>query len=499
METLSGTALALIVGGVLFWTVYAWLSQYNLDRYGDMVENYAWGIGWQWGYSKHPPLFGWITAAWFSVLPRTDIAYYLLSAVNAGVAVAALLMIARRFMAPGRQALMVVIAWILPTFGFLAITYNANAAMLPFWALAALFWVRLVEGQRYADALGLGITLGLAMLAKYHSATLALSLLAWFLMDPKGRQMLATPLPWIAAIASFAVFAPHFVWLVENDFSSITYAAEQDPVSFAGAVFFVGVFALTCLLCCAISLIACLPYRRWRDGAVLFDLSFWPVWMGTALGRATLAFVFGPLLLTVVLGLVMSVQLNTQWLVPLLTGMPLVLAMLLPASRLQARPGLHWKWAATLAIIFLALAPAIKRIVLASPVVYLDAPMRQMARETETIFESRYDTPLTVAGGEQALANALAFYGRTVRFAVANGSFAATPWVSPEEVEASGSVFVCALFNEATCLARAEQYLGRIETTQDLTIDPPEGSGARSTWTFTIHMRGPADASSGVD
>ncbi len=95
LTPLSRTALVAIGAAVLFWTAYSTQTQYNLDGYGDMVENYGWGIGWQWGYSKHPPLFGWITAAWFELFPRTDSAYYLLSAVNAQLAVLAGLFVAR--------------------------------------------------------------------------------------------------------------------------------------------------------------------------------------------------------------------------------------------------------------------------------------------------------------------------------------------------------------------------------------------------------------------
>jgi hypothetical protein len=34
----------ILVALVLFWTVFASLSRYNLDIHGDMVENFAWGL-----------------------------------------------------------------------------------------------------------------------------------------------------------------------------------------------------------------------------------------------------------------------------------------------------------------------------------------------------------------------------------------------------------------------------------------------------------------------
>ena len=58
---MSSAALVLVVCATLFWTVYPQLTQLNLDPFRDMLENHAWGIRWQWGNSKHPPLFGWLT------------------------------------------------------------------------------------------------------------------------------------------------------------------------------------------------------------------------------------------------------------------------------------------------------------------------------------------------------------------------------------------------------------------------------------------------------
>src|SRR5690606_1471898 len=84
----SRVNVALLIGAfILIWTVYPTFTRINLDQYGDMLENYAWGIGWQWGYFKHPPFFTWTTAAWFEIFPNADWAYYLLSALNAGLAI----------------------------------------------------------------------------------------------------------------------------------------------------------------------------------------------------------------------------------------------------------------------------------------------------------------------------------------------------------------------------------------------------------------------------
>ncbi|MGO9446172.1 MAG: hypothetical protein ACLPXB_15560, partial [Thiobacillaceae bacterium] len=78
------TALYILAFCLVWWAAFS-ISRSYLDS-ADMVENYAWGREWQWGTNKHPPLFGWITAAWFAIVPTKDWAYYLLNELNLGAA-----------------------------------------------------------------------------------------------------------------------------------------------------------------------------------------------------------------------------------------------------------------------------------------------------------------------------------------------------------------------------------------------------------------------------
>ena len=41
------------------------------DLHNDVLEAYALGQELQFGYDKHPPFWGWVAYAWFSVFPRT--------------------------------------------------------------------------------------------------------------------------------------------------------------------------------------------------------------------------------------------------------------------------------------------------------------------------------------------------------------------------------------------------------------------------------------------
>ena len=116
-QSVPRLADALVLASVVFWTLYTDWSQYNLDQFGDMLENYAWGIRWQLGNPHHPPLFGWITAAWFLVFPRTDFAYHALAAANIALSLLVMLQIAKRYLGASQLVLSVAVALVLPLLG----------------------------------------------------------------------------------------------------------------------------------------------------------------------------------------------------------------------------------------------------------------------------------------------------------------------------------------------------------------------------------------------
>lgn len=80
MENISCSSIfSLLLYTLLIWWLAHVISDSNLDKYDDMLEAYSWGSLWSWGHDKHPPLFGWIAAAWFQIFPHDNMFFYLLS------------------------------------------------------------------------------------------------------------------------------------------------------------------------------------------------------------------------------------------------------------------------------------------------------------------------------------------------------------------------------------------------------------------------------------
>src|SRR5690606_33935824 len=84
----SKKAIAWMSGACLAWAFVSFFSSGILDRYSDMLENYAWSQPFLLGTHKHPPFFAWVVGVWFAIFPQTDWAYRLLSYTNVLVGLA---------------------------------------------------------------------------------------------------------------------------------------------------------------------------------------------------------------------------------------------------------------------------------------------------------------------------------------------------------------------------------------------------------------------------
>src|SRR5438067_9624591 len=61
------------------WTAYAIVAKSTQGIHADMAEIFSWSWDLEWGTHKHPPLLPALVSLWFSVLPVSDWAYYLLA------------------------------------------------------------------------------------------------------------------------------------------------------------------------------------------------------------------------------------------------------------------------------------------------------------------------------------------------------------------------------------------------------------------------------------
>ncbi|MBB4064631.1 glycosyltransferase family 39 protein [Gellertiella hungarica] len=441
----SRVLLPLILIGifVLALTLHGYLSRPSLDRYGDMYENYAWGVLWQWGYYKHPPFFGWETAAWFLVFPRTDFFYFLLAGVNAGVALVALWRIANRFGGTGFQVLVLALAMVMPPISFLGLNFNANSAMTPIWALLFLFYLRGLEKGRLGDAVAIGAFGAIAMLTKYHSVVMLGALLIHAVTDREARALLFSRFGLVAMLAFAAVIGPHLLWLYGNDFLPITYAAEQDDgegPNFPDSA----LFLVTPLGYCALSMVVARSMRGLRDAFPLVPVGqVRDVW-ARAEGRALIHFAVWPLLLTILLGYLADAELSAVWGIPFYTAYAVIIALLVPPVYYEA----HIRRAIGAILIFsaliVAIAPFWYRFESNVDSGYYNAPLPAISAEVDRVWEEAGGPEGFVIFGQAALANPVSFYSKLDPITLEADSFeVARHYMTPEQALKRGMLGLC--------------------------------------------------------
>jgi 4-amino-4-deoxy-L-arabinose transferase-like glycosyltransferase len=444
LHRISVVALALIVGATVFWTVYPHLTQLNLDAYIDMLENHAWGIRWQWGNPNHPPLFGWLTAAWFEIFPRTDLSYRLLAALNIGAGLGLMVLIARRFLTPSEQAAAVMVALVMPPLGFLAFTYNANSAMLPFWAGTILFYLRVIERRRMADAALLGAFAGAAILSKYFAAVLLLALLGHALSNRQTRAILASPIPVVAAIVFLLVVGPHLLWLFGNGFSSVVFATRKQGDASIVALMRSQIEFLIAQPLYALPGLAVLGLlRRPNDGSPWFDRRAIAAAFGSTSGKLLLWTGLATVPLTMALALVLQVPLTSNWSLPIFSVVPIVLTLLLPRPVAERMRGWTIGLSIGFMVLMLALSPLIRSQILERAHANNALPLRALAEASGALWSDGVDEDVAFVAGHRFYAMAASFYLPSRPHFLEGPDIARQPWAQGDPLARSGVLVIC--------------------------------------------------------
>ena len=171
----------LLVLHVCWWTLTQALATANLDRYGDMLENYAWGQVLEWGSFKHPPLFAWVTGLWFRLTPLSDFSYHCMAYLNVALGLAGVALLARAMRLSALALPTIVLLCLAFPYSTLAAKFNANAVLLSVWPWVVLAWWHSLHQIKRSSALLWSVSFGflaaLAMLGKYYSGVLLLSLI----------------------------------------------------------------------------------------------------------------------------------------------------------------------------------------------------------------------------------------------------------------------------------------------------------------------------------
>jgi 4-amino-4-deoxy-L-arabinose transferase-like glycosyltransferase len=194
-----------------------------------------------WGYVDHPPLSVAVLAVVRGTLGESLFALHLIPAVMACATVVLVGLLARE-LGGGRtaQGLAALATFAAPVYQGVAGFYSMNAFEPAIWCGAALLLARIANGADPRLWLALGAVLGVGLLNKISVLGLGAGLAVGLVLT-RERRWLATPWPWACAAIAMALFAPHVLWQVRNDWPTPEFMrnatnlklVSKSPVDFA--------------------------------------------------------------------------------------------------------------------------------------------------------------------------------------------------------------------------------------------------------------------------
>ena len=107
--------------------------------------------------------------------------------------------------------------------------FNVYICELPFWALTVYFFWKSIKSTKINNWVLLGFFAGLGVLSHYTFLylVLAIGLYSLYLLVNKKINVKCL----IAFIPFFLILFPHINWLVENNYTTLTYAFHRTGIS----------------------------------------------------------------------------------------------------------------------------------------------------------------------------------------------------------------------------------------------------------------------------
>ena len=209
---------------LIVWTLVPSITNKNLPL--DTIEALAWGSNLDWGFSKHPPMSAFFLEVFYKIFGAQDWAYYLLSQIFVILSFLFIWVFSKDFF---KKKINIFLSILLLEgiyfYNYTTPEFNVYITQLPFWALTILFCWRGLKQNKTLDWLCFGIFAALGVLSHYLFLYLLFSLdiLFFYLLLKRKINFKFC----VSLVTFILVLLPHFIWLIENDFITLSYAFRR--------------------------------------------------------------------------------------------------------------------------------------------------------------------------------------------------------------------------------------------------------------------------------
>jgi 4-amino-4-deoxy-L-arabinose transferase-like glycosyltransferase len=218
-----------VTAHLIFWTLIPSLTNHNLPL--DTIEALAWGNNLDWGFNKHPPMSAFFPEVFYQIFGSRDWVYYLLSQIFVVISFYYVFKFSNEIFKNKLLGLIsVLLIEAVYFYNFTTPEFNVNVCQLPFWSLTVYYSWKIYSGKeiKFLDCFLVGLFAAFGFLSKYLFIYLLVSidlLFIYLIFFKKDRKF---DFKYLITLEVFlVVLVPHFIWLYNNDFITITYGLAR--------------------------------------------------------------------------------------------------------------------------------------------------------------------------------------------------------------------------------------------------------------------------------
>ena len=216
-----------LLSHLVIWVLIPTISNDNLPL--DTIEALAWGSNLDWGFNKHPPLSAFAVKVFYQIFGNQDWAYYFLSQLFVVSTFFIIFKFSEDFFKNKIHCLIsILLLEGIFFYNFTTPEFNVNVCQLPFWALTVYYCWKGLKKNDITSWLLFGLFAGLGILSKYLFVYLLIALDVFFIYLIIKRKFNFKC--FVSLISFFIVLLPHLIWLVDNNYITVTYALHRTGI-----------------------------------------------------------------------------------------------------------------------------------------------------------------------------------------------------------------------------------------------------------------------------
>ena len=315
--------------------------------------------------------------------------------------------------------------------------------------------VKAMETGRARDGVLFGAFAAAAMLCKYYSVLLLVSCILASLASLRVKDIYRSWAPYAALATGSALLAPHVWWLATHDWQTIEYAKHTAGFEPPLVLYKTVTTALASVGLLGVPFLAL---------AAAFRSQVWPLHLAALRqglrreGAPLLILAAGPFLLTLLVGMLGSVKISTNFLIPAFSLIPISLLVLsrvpMPLEKLTRIVGIAMIWPA----LMIGLAPFIAIVQFGLGDGLTSEPRRELAEYVTAQWHQAFQSPLKLTVGTNAYGSGIAFYSKDRPFDFVRLNSTHAPWVTPARLQKWGIAIACADFDQ-DCIEKSSAIL----------------------------------------